>query len=259
MLSPEKTKRGEGTQAIDRAAELFVRVLEGETSETIGEIALGTGLPKSTASRLIGALERHGLVQRDSVRGPLRPGPVVLRYARTRDASRDLVSVAERSLLRLAEESGETINLAVPTPFGVEHIAQVETRHIIGIGAWVGRHVSPHCSASGKVFLAAGASALPAGPLEALTPRSIVDPRRFELELETVRSTGFATSIDEIEVGLSAVAAGVLGASGTTVAALTISGPSVRIPRQRLTYLGGLLLQEAADLSHRLGYRKAAS
>ena len=147
----------------------------------------------------------------------------------------------------------------MPTPFGVEHIAQVETRHIIGIGAWVGRHVAPHCSASGKVFLAAGASALPAGPLEALTPRSIVDPRRFELELATVRSTGFATSIDEIEVGLSAVAAGVLGASGTTVAALTISGPSVRIPRQRLTYLGGLLLQEAADLSHRLGYRKAAS
>ena len=259
MLSQEVIKRGEGTQAIDRAAELFVRVLESDREETIGEIALRTGLPKSTASRLIGALERHGLVQRDSLRGPLRPGPVVLRYARSRDASSDIAAVAERSLQRLAEASGETINLAVPTPFGVEHIVQIESRHIVGIGAWVGRHVPLHCSASGKVFLAAGESSLPAEPLERLTPRSIVDPARLALELEAVRATGFATSIDEIEIGLSAVAVGVLGAHGATVAALTVSGPTARLPRHRLLYLGGLLLQESADLCHRLGYRKAST
>ena len=67
-----------GTQAIDRAAQLLVDVVEAPQPPSIGELSARAGLPKSTTSRLVGALERQGLVQRLGARGRLRPGPVLL-------------------------------------------------------------------------------------------------------------------------------------------------------------------------------------
>ena len=75
---PETTN---GTQAIDRAAQLLVRVVEAAQPPSVGELAERAGLPKSTTSRLVSALERQGLVQRLGDRGRLRPGPVLLRFA----------------------------------------------------------------------------------------------------------------------------------------------------------------------------------
>src|SRR5947209_12217918 len=96
-----------GTQSIDRAAQLLVRVVESAQPLGVGELAERSGLPKSTTSRLLGALERQGLVQRLGDRGRLRPGPVLLRFA-TRDGTASLVELARPSLRRLADASGET-------------------------------------------------------------------------------------------------------------------------------------------------------
>src|SRR5256714_6543464 len=196
-----------GTQAIERAAQLLVRVVEAPQPPSIGELSTRAGLPKSTTSRLVGALERQGLVERLGVRGRLRPDPVLLRYA-SRDASQALVALAQPSLRRLADESGETINLAVPGPEGVEHLAQEDTAHLVGVTDWVGRRVPFELAANGKCFLAFGGTAT-ASP-----------------ELQVVRARGYATSIDELELGLSAVAAPVLGPAGGALAALSISGPT---------------------------------
>src|SRR6185437_3956056 len=117
---PEAT----GTQAIDRAAQLLVRVVEAAQPPSIGELAARAGLPKSTTSRLVSALERQGLVQRLGDRGRLTAGPVLLRYA-NRDVSSTLVELAAPSLRRLADASGETINLAVP---GVDRRARSRAR-----------------------------------------------------------------------------------------------------------------------------------
>ena len=115
-----------GTQAIDRAAQLLVRVVESPQPLGVNELAERSGLPRSTTSRLVGALERQGLVQRLGDRGRFRPGPVLLRFA-SRDGAESLVELAQPSLRRLADASGETINLAVPGSGGVEHLAQEDT------------------------------------------------------------------------------------------------------------------------------------
>src|SRR3954465_15290162 len=101
-----------GTQSIDRAAQLLVRVVENLEPTSVGTLAESTGLPKSTTSRLVRALERQGLLQRDGARGNLSPGPVLLKFAR-RGGEFDLAALAEETLRRLATDSGETINLAV--------------------------------------------------------------------------------------------------------------------------------------------------
>ncbi|MER3409555.1 MAG: IclR family transcriptional regulator [Thermoleophilia bacterium] len=240
-----------GTQSIDRAARLLVRVVEGERPLTVSELAEAEALPRSTTSRLVGALERHGLVQRDGGVA-VRPGPVLLRYAQRGLAAVDLVELAAETLDRLAEASGETVNLGVTTPLGVDQLDQRDSRHFIGSTNWVGRRVPHHCTALGKVFLAFGAARLPRGPLDKLAPRTIVDREELARELERVRARGYATTVDELEPGLWAVAAPVFGASGV-VAALSISGPTTRLGDGLLDELGRLLVREAHELSARLG------
>src|SRR5439155_3533045 len=199
MAPPRMAETTTGTQAIDRAAQLLVRVVESPRPPSVGELAARAGLPKSTTSRLVSALERQGLVQRLGARGRLTAGPVLLRYA-NRDASSTLVELAAPSLRRLADASGETINLAVPGRDGVEHLAQEDTAHFVGVTDWVGRRVPFELAANGKCFLAFGGGEVEEGDL--------------------IRSRGYATSIDELEVGLSALAAPVLGADGAAVSAL---------------------------------------
>jgi DNA-binding IclR family transcriptional regulator len=243
-----------GTQSIDRAAELLVRVVESGEPTSVGELAETTGLPKSTTSRLVGALERQGLVQRDG-RASIRPGPVLLRFA-GRDDFAGLVSAAAETLDRLAAASGETVNLGVATPLGVDQLDQRDSRHFIGSTNWVGRYVPLHCTAQGKVFLAHGVVLLPDGPLERHAPRTIVEPAALARELEGVRARGYATTLDELEPGLWAVAAPVF-AEDAVIAAVSISGPTTRLRDEQLSELGQLLVDEMSSLSARLGISDA--
>ena len=74
-----------GTQSIDRASQLLVHVVEDDEAPTVGELAQLAGLPKSTTSRLVGALERQGLVQRDPARRRDQPGPGAAPVRASRD------------------------------------------------------------------------------------------------------------------------------------------------------------------------------
>ena len=150
-----------GSQAVDRAAELLVRIMESERPPSVGELADAAELPKSTTSRLLRALEARGLVQRDGARGSLRPGSVLLRYARRAGRGGDLVELTASALDELAALTGETVNVAVAGPAGVEHLAQRDSRFFLGSSNWIGRPVPFHAAANGKVFLAFGAAKLP--------------------------------------------------------------------------------------------------
>ena len=173
-----------GTQSIDRGAQLLALVLESDAPRALGELAADAGLPKSTASRLLGALERNGLVEQEGLRGAFRAGPVMARFAGRGISLRRLVELAERPMAALAEATGETINVAVAGPGGVEHLAQIDSRHYLGTSHWVGRRVPYHCSANGKVLLAFSAAGADAGELEARTSRTIVEPAQLAAELE---------------------------------------------------------------------------
>jgi DNA-binding IclR family transcriptional regulator len=231
----------QGTTAVDRGADLLLRVLESEEPVALTELASAAGLPKSTASRLVGALERRGLIAQDGDRGRLRPGPAILRVAERGMLERNIVEVARPSLDVLSELTGETINLAVPGPVGVEHVAQVDSRHFIGAGQWLERTVDYGHSANGKVFLAFGRA-----------PANATVPDGFDGE--AIRDLAYATTLDELEPGLAAIAAPVRGAHGDVIAALSISGPALRMTPERIAELQSSLIEEAERLSRRLGY-----
>jgi len=126
----------DGAQAIDRAARILVRLVESEEVVTLSGVMEETNLPKSTAARLLRALERNGLAQRRRG-GGFRPGPVLVDYARRDTSVGDLATLAGPFLERLGRNTGETTNIGIPTPGGVARLAQVDSTHPLGAGNWV--------------------------------------------------------------------------------------------------------------------------
>jgi IclR family acetate operon transcriptional repressor len=243
-----------GSQAVDRAAALLAVIVESPRSRTFTSLVDELGLAKATTSRLLHALERNRLVQRDRT-GSFRPGALFDTYASRRDPIQDLGELAQPVLERLGDLTGETINLAVPRGSSIVQVSQVDSRYLLGATNWVGIDVPPHCSAAGKVFYAYGALSLPSGDLPRLTPQSVGTRAELERELAHASRLGWAVAWEELEPGLVAVAAPVRAADGSVVAAVSVSGPVNRITRSRTTKLGALLLAETRTLSGQLGYQ----
>jgi DNA-binding IclR family transcriptional regulator len=239
--------------AAERTAHVLAVVLE-RSPRTLTELADAVGLAAVDLAPLVAGLERHDLLAWDADGTGVRPGTAALRFTRSGVGHEALAELAQPSLRKLAEESGETANLILPRPAGTEAIAQVDGRHLLSATNWIGRELGLHCTAAGKVFLAFGAAELPDGELEPTTEATVTDRERLRRELEAVRDQGYATIVDELEAGLSAVAAPVRDRTGVVIAALTASGASIRLAPQRLRLLGRVSLEQAHSLSTRLGH-----
>ena len=240
-----------GAQSIDRAARILVRLVESDEVITLNEVMEETRLPKSTAARLLRALERNGLAQRRPG-GGFRPGPVLVDYARRDTAVGDLATLALPFLERLEATTGETANVAIPTPAGVARLAQVDSHHPLGAGNWVGRRIPPHASSMGKIFMAFGAAQPPFGRLARLGPNTITNIPDLLVELEQVRRNGYATTWEELEAGLCSTAAPVRAARGTVIASISVSAPTVRTSRERLAALTWHVVETAQALTEQI-------
>jgi IclR family transcriptional regulator, acetate operon repressor len=248
-----------GTQAVDRAAHLLAEVVQSADPMTFTGLSVATGLAKSTTSRLLLALERNRLVRRDD-HGRFLPGEMFVSFACRGGAEAGLVAVAQPFLDRLGKATGETVNLGVTSNGMVEQIAQVDSTYMIGGTNWIGLSVPLHCSALGKVLLAYGAAQFPpASRLERRTSKTITTEAALKQDLAAVRGRGYAVTDEELEPGLIAIAAPVHGADGAVVAALSVSAPATRMPKERATLAATSCVAEAAGLSAVLGYRQRAA
>lgn len=232
-----------GAQAIDRASTLLLHIMQAEQPPLLTQLATKHGFAKSTTSRILSALERQGLVARD-VAGAFIPGPALTRFARSRAGQLDLVPQFRPLLERIASVTGETANLAIATTEAVELLDQVDGQYLLGTRNWVGSSVPFHCSALGKVLLAYGVAEIPPGRLERRTAKTISTRSELVAELDQVKRRGFAVIRDELEEGLTAIAAPVQDSDGHVVAAISITGPTARITTTRTPALGLLLTDE---------------
>jgi DNA-binding IclR family transcriptional regulator len=242
-----------GSQAVDRAAALLMAVVDSPDARSFTSLVTELGLARSTTSRLLAALERNRLIQRDAS-GGYRPGALFAAYAARQAGEADLVELARPALHRLGATTGETINLAVPRGDAVVQIAQVDSRYLLGATNWVGVDVPPHCTASGKVFYAFDAMPLPsptedAPGLERRTKTSAATIADLERSLSAVRRQGWAQAWEELEPGLVAVAAPVRIGRGQVVAAISISGATARISHADVERFARMLVAESESVS----------
>jgi DNA-binding IclR family transcriptional regulator len=243
-------------QSVDRAITILEALArQGESGVT--EVALELGVHKSTAFRLVSTLEAHGLVEQTGERGKYRLGVGLLRLAGATTARLDVVQEARPICKALAARTGETVNLAVLSDRSALYLDQVSGTSSLQSHNWVGQHIPLHATSNGKVLL----SGLDSERLDevldrlpAYTELTITKRSALRSELDVVREQGYAAARDELEIGLTAVAAPIRSAHGDVIASLSVSGPSFRLADETLAGVVPHLVDAAEEISHRLGW-----
>lgn len=257
--SPAMADKGAGgLQSVDRALnvlELLARWGDGGVSEVAAELEVH----KSTAFRLLGALESHGLVEQTEERGKYRLGFGLVRLAGAVSVRMDITKMARPVAERLANEIGETVNIAVLREHYAVNVDQALGPASVTTQNWVGQVTPLHATSSGKVLLAhvdgqERARLVKLTALATFTADTITTAGELEKELQKVLENGYATTVGEYEDGLNAVAVPVWDADGTVVAALSASGPSYRFTPSRMEKLVPTMKEAGQQVSRRLGH-----
>jgi DNA-binding IclR family transcriptional regulator len=252
-----------GTQAVRRALRLL-KAFTGERDELgLAELSRRTGLNKTTAYRLLTALESEGLVEHGPNGSGYRLGPELLALGSRALGADDLRSASRPELQALARQTKETASLEVLIERDVLILDESMGSYVVGTMPSVGTRWPAHATSTGKVLLAHlpedELDALLSGPLVACTARTITDPRVLRRELARVRERGYAVSSEELEPGFVGVSAPVRGADGRVVAALCLGGPKTRLTPERVSRVARLLPRAAGRIAARLGYGDGAA
>jgi DNA-binding IclR family transcriptional regulator len=257
-----------GTQAISRAVSVL-RVFESTNGGmTAAQIATKLDLNRSTVHRLLSVLEAEGLVARDTTftgearNSAYRLGPTLVSLGGMALRQINLRTVALPHLRALAQKSSETVDLELLVGHDVMIIEEVHAEHMlrVGVGDNIGSRYPAHATSTGKLLLAGMSDAelkatLP-NKLAALTPFTVTDKQILRDQLDEARSLGWASSWEELEVGLAAIGAPITGREGESIAAVSISGPTARIDRSQIKHLAIMVMDTTKRITRDLGFTR---
>ena len=254
-----ETENAAGTlKSLRRIAAVLDCFSRYERSLTLADIARKTNLPKSTVHRLLSSLREIGFIEQTHDRERYRLGLRLLGLGSIVLANMDLHSEAYPYVERLIRVSGEGVHLCV---FDGQQIAAVDLREPDGRSVdWVTTITgSPaYCTGVGKAALAfqppETIEAVIAAGLRRFTRNTIVDRDALLTELAQVRARGYAVDNAEHQPGIRCVAAPIRNAAGNVFAAISVSGPVLRITPDRFESLAELVMDVADQISRRLGY-----
>jgi IclR family acetate operon transcriptional repressor len=246
-------------QSVQRSLELFERLVAAEDELGLRELSEASGLPIGTVHRLLSVLVARGYVRQNPATRRYTVGFGALDLAERIRNRGGLAQQAQPFLRELVRLTGESANLAVLDGTQAVYLAQVAPPRIVRMFTEVGNRVPLYASGTGKVLLAH----LPADQREALlvqlelkqfTPTTVTDREQLRIELDRIRQQGYARDHGEFEEGVQCVALPVRDASRQVVAALSVSGPSSRLTRERADAWLPQMKDMAMDFSHALGY-----
>jgi IclR family acetate operon transcriptional repressor len=228
-----------------------------EAGASLTELSAALKMPKSSTHRYLATLLELRLAERIGDER-FRLGTKVIELAGSFLASSELQKVSDAILNEIAEKSGETTHLAVPSGVEVVYIAKVEGRHTLGMFSHIGARLPMHCTALGKSILAFSAPEHIQDVLPELskprTPNTITSEQALREELDLIRTQGFAIDNEENEVGIRCVGAPIMDYTGRAIAAMSISGPRDRMDRERCLELGPVLREAVLRISRRKGF-----
>ncbi|MBP2368496.1 DNA-binding IclR family transcriptional regulator [Pseudonocardia parietis] len=239
---------------MDRAITLL-ELLADRGEAAVGELAAALAVHHSTALRLLGALAEHGLVEQVGDRGTYRLGfaliPLAGRVAERLEVTTHTHPVCEELAARL----GETVTIAIPDRGHAVNVDQARGPSMVTAHNWLGRLTPLHNTSTGKVLLAAAGAADPDALATALAPGTRLSRpalRALATELAQVQAHGYAWALEEYEPGLHAIAAPIHDPDGAVIAALSVSGPSYRLPAERIAEITPDVIAAAREISHRI-------
>ncbi|GHT79018.1 IclR family transcriptional regulator [Spirochaetia bacterium] len=253
---------GDTVQAVSKAL-VILEILSGAPPCGVSELARALDCQKSTAFRLLNTLKTEGYVIQD---------PETEKYSLTLKLFRigtkimnnlDINTAALPVITRLAQASSETIHLCAMDNNQLVYLQKIESTYGLKVTMMsrIGQSTPFYCTGVGKVLLAYQTpeyikSYLKETKLEQYTDKTITKTAELWTELERIRTAGIAYDNEEHELGVRCVAAPIFNQTGGIIAALSISGPTVRLVERELERMRKLVKESALEISREMGYFK---
>ena len=259
-----QTGRLGGVQSIDRTAAILRSFSEHRAELTLSEIARATGLTTSTVHRLLSAMQQNQLVRQTRERR-YAPGPLIVQLVRGGAVATTLREAALQTMAVLRDEVQETVGLHSLLPTTDERVVvdQVESHQPLRrTYTELGMPIPLPYGAPGKVLCAwlppARRQSILERDLTPLTPTTVTDTKTLRRQLEEIRHRGYAMSLAERTAGIRSVAAALFDHDGSVTGCLSVSGPEMRMPTDRMHTIGSQVRRAAWTVSEALGATPAA-
>ena len=247
-------------QSLTRGLSILEALATAEAGISLTDIAHRVDLPPSTTHRLLSTLEKMGYVYQSEELGHWYVGLQAFTVGSGFLANRDFVGQSHVYMRRLMEQSGETANLAILDGTEAVFVAQVQCREMMRILVKLGSRVPLHASGVGKAIFAA----LPDEQIDAIlkvkglpriTGNTIVAPETMWAALKVIRHRGYSFDDEEHAPGTRCVAATIYDEYAEPLGAISLAGPSSRLPDERIRQLGPIVAHTAEELTRKLGGR----
>lgn len=258
IASKESLRAAGQVQSVTRSITLLNALSYYSQGLTLSELAKTVGLANSTAHRLLTTMQNERFVRYDSERSVWLIGVQAFRVGSAFVRSRDLVTIARPFMRLLMQTEGETVSLAVEDRSEIVYLSQVETQKMMRAIAGPGGRASMHCSGIGKMLLSSQSETqlnetLSQMSLSRETSHTFTNVDDLTREIEQIRKQGFSVDDEEVAVGLRCIAAAIYDENSVPLAGISISGPTARIPRERIKALGHSVRKIASDITKELG------
>lgn len=254
MMSKQKP-----VQSVERAISILKCFTSKKTELKLSEIASELGLNISTVHGIVMTLKQNGLLEQSEEYQKYRLGYSLIELGDRAAKSLDILRLSLPIIKPLGARIVETVHIATLDQLEVIYIQKEESTQSMRIYTTIGSRNPAHCTGVGKAMLAH----LDAEVLESIIPEKMdrftanTLTLKSELikELATIRANGYAIDNEEITEGLTCVAAPIFDHLGRASYAISISGPTLRMTREKMREAIELIQPAAAELSHRLGFR----
>lgn len=249
-------------QSVDRAITLLEHLARRGGCASLSELAQDIGLNRSTVHGLLATMRRRGFVGQDA-NGNYTLGLKLFELGSLSVSRLDLRTIAGPVLQRLVDRFQETVHLVIADGLDVVYIDKRESLQSMRIVSQVGLRLPAYCTGVGKAILAFHSEAeldrlLAETELRRFTPNTITDKQLFKQHLQDIKRCGYALDNEEIIEGLRCVGAPIRDHSTRVVAALSVSGPSVRMGPARIQEIIPAVIGAAAEISYQLGCPESA-
>lgn len=255
MTEKLDARRRDQSQTVERALHLLDAVAASTEPLTTGQLAARSGLARPTAHRLLVTLERQGYL--DRVRDhAFSLGYKATRMSGNRAAQQALARRARPVLTALTDQVRETVGLSAPAGGTLAEVDQIDPPQPVRQMTYTNVGYPLHCSSNGKLMLSSFSprelDAYLSHPLERRTERSITDPILLKEELATARARGFGICLEELYEGINGIAGAILDDQQMPVGYVSVSGPSFRLPLERLLEVAPTVLRACGRIEEAL-------
>jgi IclR family transcriptional regulator, KDG regulon repressor len=246
---------------IDRAAQILDCFGFDHQELSVSEIGAKTGLHRSTAHRILMALEYNDLIKQNPSTGKYHLGIKLFKLGHQAVSQLNLREICRPFLSRLMNDTKETIHLAVLDDDQVLYLDKVEGPHALRMPSRVGRYIPTYCTSLGKAMLSClddqeVKSILRRQTLKPHTENTVKNINQLLADLGSVRKRGYAVDNEEIEIGLRCVGAPLRDYTGGMVGAISVAAPSARLSEKNTPVIGRMVIAIAAGISQKLGFEK---